>query len=64
MTWQERLQTEFDELAEKLIKLEKFFDTSEYDVLAGEDKYLLKNQCSVMRNYRMILNSRIQRLTE
>lgn len=63
-TWQERLQIEHDELVERLAKLSAFVDTSEFDALTGAEKYLLHNQRSTMKNYRMILEARLERANE
>ena len=62
MSWQERLQVEYDELTERIANLLEFFDRNEFDDLEEEEKSLLLNQHTAMTEYRTILISRLYRL--
>ena len=57
----ERVILEEVELERKLQKLNEFTKTSAFDLLASEDRTLLRMQLEVMRTYSSILGLRIAR---
>lgn len=60
----ERVLLEEAELEDKLHKLSEFTKTSTFDLLASEDRTLLRMQLEVMRTYSSILGLRIARFTK
>lgn len=61
--WKVRVREEAEELAEKISKLQKFFDENKTntDVLGPEDNRLLSAQLIHMRSYHAVLLRRIKR---
>ena len=55
----QRVNTEKEELAEKLNKLGNFFDIPQFNDLPEKEKNLLKYQFSAMHHYLMLLEERI-----
>ena len=60
----ERVLLEEVELENKLRKLNEFTKTSTFDLLASEDRTLLRMQLEVMHTYSSILGLRIARFTK
>jgi hypothetical protein len=58
-TPKQRVQLEFTELSDKLTKLEAFMDSERFDTLALDQRQLLLDQKLYMRNYRSVLNNRL-----
>lgn len=58
---EQRVVDEQVELERKLQKLGEFTKTSTFELLASEDKSLLRAQLEVMRTYSFILGLRIAR---
>ena len=58
---EQRVVDEQVELERKLQKLNEFTKTSTFELLATEDKTLLRMQLEVMRTYSSILGLRIAR---
>jgi len=61
-TWQERLQIEYHDVADRLGKLTVFLGEVNPDRIDREDLWLLIVQKSVMAAYFEILNKRLSRL--
>lgn len=61
---EQRVVDEQSELEGKLHKLNEFTKTSTFDLLASEDRTLLRMQLEVMRTYSSILGLRIARFTK
>ena len=57
--WQERVIGERDGLSERIVKLNDFMDSREFDRLESRDKVLLTMQSKWMRYYLDALNDRI-----
>lgn len=61
----ERMQEEFNELKERVRKLNNFIEFNEvFGKLDDESKNALKEQCDVMNKYKNILNERLNRELE
>ena len=58
---EQRVVDEQSELEDKLRRLNDFTKTSTFDLLASEDRTLLRMQLEVMRTYSSILGLRIAR---
>ncbi|UOX39416.1 hypothetical protein [Klebsiella phage GADU21] len=61
---EQRVVDEQSELEGKLHKLSEFTKTSTFELLATEEKTLLRMQLEVMRTYSSILGLRIARFTK
>lgn len=62
MEWQERVIQEHAELTIKIVKLRKFLtDTNKLTDLSQQDMERLQSQYVVMRQYKAILQQRIER---
>lgn len=59
--WQQRVVDEKKELDEKIKKLNSFFSTEAFSLLATTDAVLLRTQYVVMQEYSSILAKRIAR---
>lgn len=57
--FKERMQEEFDELHDKVVKLEKFLATGQ-TVVSDDYMVLMHQQLSVMKNYETILLKRLE----
>lgn len=63
-TFQERLSQEFDDLEEKITKLNNFIESDRFCDLDLTSQLLLETQLNTMRAYSNILDLRISHLTE
>lgn len=58
--WAKRVQEEYNELSEKLTRLEAFQATAEFERLDPDQSDLLLIQCDLMRAYSRILLKRLE----
>lgn len=61
-TWQERLLSEYADLKQRLISLERFIETDPYWDLDAETRNDLHDQRNHMRQYYLVLFRRVARL--
>lgn len=61
-TFKDRLRVEYEELSDKIEKLESFLKSDVYREIEKEQQILLRSQCAVMIQYRDILKKRLELL--
>lgn len=60
LPYQQRVVEERDQLQEKLTKLREFIETPMFEALSIMEKARLRRQRDIMREYRLILDVRIE----
>lgn len=60
MDFLERMKNEYEELNNKILKLEKFVESKKFENLNDKNKSLLKEQHKFMKKYSEVLLKRIE----